>query len=169
MHPAGDPILHDIELRTRGKRDVHGFVVMSEHEIIHVALRGLLHRKLPQRLHLAPEMVDGVPLAAPQRPVPRQAVGHPGVQRGEAPLQHAVVVRPHHQAVVPGRAAQHIAVAQAEILARQLHVIGLVETVHPQGFEVGIGPDVVVAGAEPDLHTFVHQVLKGRQYAPAGA
>ena len=59
--------------------------------------------------------------------------------------------------------------AQAEILAVQRDVEGLLETVHPQLLEERIGPDVVVAGAEPDLHACVHQADELRDHPRARA
>ena len=86
------------------------------------------------------------------------------MQRGETPLEKAVVEDPAHAFVARAARSQTVAVAQAKGLGPNLHHIRLLQAPHAQLFKIVIGPDVVVALEEAHLYAGIHKGNQGRQH-----
>ena len=140
---------------------------MPEHEIIHVALLLRLRSELIQKLFRSAELVVRMLVATRLGPGARPAESDRRMDGREEPLNKMAVEDAEQESIAPRRAAQPVAVPKAEILIAQPHEERLLEIMHSQLLKQGESPDIVVAGAEPHLHAFVHQADQLRHHAQA--
>lgn len=136
-------------------------MVVAENEMIHMggSIKGL--GEFIQRLLLSSE--DIFPImreTAAARPSGSYAEGHPRMEGTEKLLEEtAVEYRMNHPAARRNR-TETVAMPEAESAAIYLDQRRLAELLHAQTFEITVGPYVVVAREEEDLHSPVHQRLQ---------
>ncbi len=135
---------------------------MPEDEIVHRMLLRKIFSKDAQRLLFALEPVfHSLGHAALPGPAFAQTECKVGMEETEQALQDAVSESPAHYLVKNMAGTETVTVAEAELLSPDLHDGRLPENADAHFLKIMVGPDIVVALEEIDLHAGIHQIQQG--------